>query len=84
MKNLPKEFKQFCKDRNIELNSAEYSLAKEAWNKAIFLATDIFGEKEGSDDGVCRDYTILEDNEELYSEEVEGVWVAKLRKVEEK
>ena len=62
MTNIPKEFKQFCLENDIERGTPEYSLAKEAWNKAIEISSDVVSYMEHVDYGISDDYTIVDDN----------------------
>jgi len=61
MRNMPEEFKKFCEERCIRIETDnEYYLAKEAWNKAVFICSEVVGEAEGVDYGIHKDFTIIE------------------------
>ena len=61
MKNMPKEFNTFCLDRKITWGSKKYHIAKDAWNEAINIASEVIGEMEGVDYNIFDDYTVVEE-----------------------
>ena len=65
MKNIPKEFELFCIEYDLEYGHPIYALAKEAWNKAISLASHDVAMSEGMDFGISDYYTIIDEHEEL-------------------
>ena len=62
MKKMPEEFNQFCTDRCLFAadSSNEYDLAKEAWNRAIEVVSDIVAEIEHVDYNIYEDYTVVD------------------------
>ena len=61
MKNIPKEFEKFCLDREIIYGDKEYHVAKDAWNKAINIASEVVGKMEGVDYDISNGYTVVEE-----------------------